>query len=276
MFLGSVTLAACFASSLATPGLRAAPHTDTLSAVRRYVSAYERELLSIVGIETYEQSMLGVTGIQSQRKLRAELGWVYLPEVRATIGLRQVRQVDGTDVPEAGTRLHRLLAAPPGARGSDDDIRALLDESARYNLGEESRNFNFPTFPLIYLREANRDLSSWKVRAEGRTYARIEFKERDRPTIVKTARATNVPARGTCRGESVSGRIESCRVTLTTQDRERLTTYTVDVTFAPDERLGLWLPSTMHDDYRGASTHIVGEARYSDYRRFETGARLVR
>jgi hypothetical protein len=272
----AAALLVCLACTLVMPGLRAGSDRDVLSAVRRYVAAYERELVAIVGIEDYAQSIVDVAGIPARRELRSELGWVYLPDVRETIGLREVRQVNGTDVPDAGNRLQRLLMAPAGARGSDDDIRALLEESARYNLGEDSRNFNFPTFPLIYLRDANRDRSSWKVRTADGTFTRIEFKEQDRATIVKTARATNVPARGTCRVESISGRVDSCHVTLTTPDRDRLTTYTIDVTFAPDVRLGVWLPASMHDDYRAPATRVVGEATYSGFRRFETGGRLVR
>jgi hypothetical protein len=263
----------------AVPGLGAARDREVTRSVRRYVEAYERELVSIVGIEDYAQSMVNMAGLPEDRDLRSELGWVYLPAVRQTVGLREVRRVDGADMPDAGRRLHRLLAAPADSRGGDGDIRALLEESARFNLGAGSRNFNFPTFPVIYLRAANRERSSWNVRSVDATHARVEFKEHARPTLVRTLESATVPARGSCRVESASGRIESCHVSLKTQDKT--TTYEMDVTFALEPRLGLWLPSAMHDDYTrkepGYRTpvHVTGEARYSDYRRFGTGARLV-
>jgi hypothetical protein len=274
-----------FAASLfpltLVPGVHASSEDDVLSAVRRYVAAYERQIVSIVGTEEYHQSLLGTAEHTDRRQLRSELGWVYLPHIGETIGLREIHQVDGIDRPDAGRRLHRLLETPTDERETDAHIRALLAESARYNLGADSRNFNFPTFPLTYFREKNRDRSRWKVRPLDATHARIEFRERDRPTIVRMIDSTNVPARGSCQVESASGRIESCRVVLAARQDRRSTRYEIDVVFAPDLRLGLWLPSTMHDEYTSEQPddvpmRIAGEARYSDYRRFETGARLVR
>ena len=65
---------------------------------------------------------------------------------------------------------------------------------------------------------------------------------------------------------------------------------TIDVTYARDSRLALWLPATMNEEYTG-TLHVVSLGRsnrtsstttdqamitatasYSDFKRFETGA----
>jgi hypothetical protein len=55
--------------------------------------------------------------------------------------------------------------------------------------------------------------------------------------------------------------------------------YQLKATFSADERLGIWLPERMQDVYAGSApgrqTHVTGEATYSNYRRFQTGGRLV-
>jgi hypothetical protein len=53
---------------------------------------------------------------------------------------------------------------------------------------------------------------------------------------------------------------------------------TIDVQYARDERLDMWLPSVMIEDYiaftRPTSIRIQARAEYSDYRRFETSVRI--
>lgn len=51
--------------------------------------------------------------------------------------------------------------------------------------------------------------------------------------------------------------------------------YSMDVTLAPVPKIGLTLPIRMQERYETPETVIVGRAEYSNYRRFETGARLV-
>lgn len=55
-------------------------------------------------------------------------------------------------------------------------------------------------------------------------------------------------------------------------------TIEVDVTYALDEHLGMWLPETMREAYdivnSGRTERETGRADYTDYRRFETAVKI--
>jgi len=53
--------------------------------------------------------------------------------------------------------------------------------------------------------------------------------------------------------------------TLLLQSGKTLATITVK--FAADKKLGMWLPLTMDEQYRGQGI-VTGEAKYSAYRQF--------
>jgi hypothetical protein len=52
----------------------------------------------------------------------------------------------------------------------------------------------------------------------------------------------------------------------------------LETTYAPDEKLGLWVPSVFTEWYRGSpdgeDEMIVCESAYSNYRRFEVVGRI--
>ena len=179
-------------------------------------------------------------------------------------------------------RLHDLLAGR--STNAAADLRALLAVSARYNLGEAERNFNFPTFPLIYLRPANRSRSKWTVASLDATHVTVRFDERHHPTLVRSQQSADVPARGSCRLERNTFVLEQCTVTVTEERPrgfDRALTYAMVVDFAEDARLAVRVPIEMRDDVvirfrrSGTEQRVVGVATYRNYRRFETSGRIV-
>jgi hypothetical protein len=54
--------------------------------------------------------------------------------------------------------------------------------------------------------------------------------------------------------------------------------FTVDVQYVPVERVDMWLPATMTEEYvatgRPTGTRITTRADYSNYRRFDTSVRI--
>ena len=146
------------------------------------------------------------------------------------------------------------------------------------------RNFNFPTFPLIYVRPANRSRSHWIVDSRDARQVIVSFEQRDHPTLVRSQQRADVPATGSCRLDRHSFALEQCTVTVT-EDRvqgfDRALTYSMSVDFAEESRLAVRVPVEMRDNllirFRRSKTdqRIIGTATYRNYRRFETGARLV-
>ena len=70
------------------------------------------------------------------------------------IAYRDAYEVDGVKVRERNDRLARLLSSS----GSPDDMTAILNDNARFNLANDrvSRNINIPTLVISLLHPGNR------------------------------------------------------------------------------------------------------------------------
>ncbi len=103
---------------------------------------------------------------------RADFAWIRLEGMPEAIGVRDVREVDGRPVggPE---RLEELLRRP--TTSSIAAARALLAESARYNVGPLWRNVNLPTTALFLLHDSLQPRFSWKVEGTGESGAVCTF-----------------------------------------------------------------------------------------------------
>lgn len=240
-----------------------------LDRVRGYLARYDRELVTLVGDERYVQSAL-----HSSRVLDSEFAWVNIPSLGETIGVREVLRVAGQPVNDQ-PRLRRLLENPPA--DPHRDFTAILSESATHNIGDVERNVNFPTFALAYLRAANDGGTLWRIEIAG-DRAELRFEERGRATVIRAARGWRSPARGSFVVEAETGRILSSSLTVPVTTGGSKREYRLDVDFAEDERLRVWVPVRMRE--RSTSSdgliEIAGEATYTNYRRFETHGRVVR
>ena len=242
--------------------------------------AYDQRLVAIVGDELYEQSSHeragGLPPQDTSTRLRSTIAWVHVPRLADTVAVRDVVEVDGQPLEER-TELQELLRAPAGRLESN--VRHLLNRSAAYNLAPGSRNINFPTFPLVYLRQPNVGRSRWRAARDGEQ-AVLEFEERGRPSIVRSEIGHHLRARGRFWIDDQTGRIDRAQVRLS--DGEQLVTavsFRLDVTFEREARLEMWLPSRMDDVYErtGGDSYlrVEGAASYTNYRRFETDGRVI-
>src|SRR4029434_6129173 len=76
-----------------------------------------------------------------------------------------------------------------------DQARAIMDESARYNIGNIARNINVPTLPLPFLTSPFRGRFAFKAgkREDGDPGVVIEYKETGRPTFITTTGNRDLP-----------------------------------------------------------------------------------
>ena len=286
MRLHGMAAALSAAFVIAAPAAGAEDARAVLARVRGYVEWYDRQLLTLIADERYVQSSGGqasesanpsATGSAS-RVLESEFGWVAVPALQDTVGVREVHRVDGLPVGSA-LRLRALLAHPP--EDPSADVRAILAESATHNIGNMRRNINFPTFALAYLRDPREHDTRWHVVRSG-GHVRLEFEERDRSTLVRTPEGRRIPARGRFTIDPASGRIRACELRVRVRDgrSSHPMVYWMLVDFAADPRLDLWVPVRMLErQYRDAAgagnSGDAGEATYANYRRYETGGRLI-
>jgi hypothetical protein len=273
----------------------AAPQSldDVLERASAYVAAYERDLGSIIAEEQYRQDVAfpaasdPVTGIFQRlgnpirrRTLRSEF-LLLRPAGRGElrIGFRDVLDVDGRSAPDRTNVRERLAAR---SEVGDDDLRRLLSESARFNIGSLTRNVNVPTFALLVVHAEVQGRFSFEKRDErrfaGTRSVALAFQERVRPTIIRSPDGADLPAAGTVWVDPATGRV--IQTQLITEQPEQHVRAEITVRYRPDEKLGLWVPVEMTEQYHVGRPNSFTEqnihcvARYSNFRRFEVEVRL--
>jgi VWFA-related protein len=245
-----------------------------LARLLDYIAGYERQYSGLVAEETYLQS----TRTQNVR-LRSDFLLVRLEDAGGWVSFRDVFEVDGHRVRDREDRLKRLFLDPtPEAVAR---LKAVKEESARYNIGPVVRNINVPLYPLVFLVPENRPGFEFKLsgrrESAGLSVWRIDYKERGRPTVIRGYEGVDVPASGWFLIDQLTGAIVESGLALS----ERRFTVEIVVSYRRDEALGLWVPAEMREKYKlatmtsggvgdlWASSSTEGRATYSNFRRFQ-------
>ena len=108
---------------------------------------------------------------------------------------RDVFERDGKQVRDREERLAKLFLG--GSRNAIDQARAIMNEGARYNIGNVERNINTPTLPLPFLTLLKARFAFKLVKREDDDPGEvIEFKETGRPTFITTTGNRDLPVTG--------------------------------------------------------------------------------
>jgi hypothetical protein len=250
------------------------------SRAAAYIKDYESRLSSVVAEERYDQlvqyytsslggaRVVGGSGLWTRhRKLVSDYLLVKVPGMDGWQPFRDVLEVDDQPVRDRENRLMDLFvhAAPQAI----EQAGRIATESARYNIGEITRNINVPTLALVFMGDANRfrfDLALEGTRKFSGVEARgLVFKERQHPTLIRTAGENDLASSGLLWVDPDSGRV--FETVLRTDDGNLASEITV--TYRPDERMGVWVPARMKEMYKGVSQRIEGTATYAKFRRFK-------
>jgi hypothetical protein len=283
----------------AAPPLRSAAAQDpsvntVLARAAAYVASFQQQLSGIVAEETYVQeiknssnrSMLStdVPGLRS-RALRSDFLLVKPANADRYVEFRDVFEVDGRAVRDRQERLSQLFLDPTAA--NVDQARAIVLESARYNIGNIPRTVNTPMLPLIFLLPQYQDRFRFK-RADGGTprlsglvvSARggdsptfrsstemwvIEFRERARNTVIRTVDGRDFPATGRFWIDPASGAVLMTELIM---DRVEVRAE-IDVSYQSEPLLGFNVPVEMREKYQAKYDRVDGIATYGRFRRFD-------
>jgi hypothetical protein len=259
--------------ALALP-LRAHPHTlqEVLDAAAAYVERYEAELSALVAEERYSQRVYIPRRRGVSRRLESQFLFLRLPGTNEWLGFRDVHAVDGRPVRPRDDRLASLLIDP-----SADVLqraRAIVGESARYNLGRQDHTVNVPTLVLDWVTPRVRPRLVFQSRGEDRVRGvktvRVDFTEVTHPTLVRTPQGADVLSNGSFWIEPASGRI------LETELVSRLhhIVATVHVKYEREPRFNVLVPVEMREKLRIPPYDVEGTAKYNNFRRFEAIARI--
>jgi hypothetical protein len=269
-----------------------ADEPTTLAAVLEragaYVAEFHRQLATLVGEETYVQDWTtvwkshGKTGVTnvSHRVTRADLLLIRAPGAEAWMGYRDVYEVNGTPLHDRTDALE--TAFRNGSLSTDATVRQLLEESARYNIGDIHRNVNWPVFPLLYLERPNQPRFRFS-RAADRTPSAataqsspsgafrvstevwvMEYEEKARDTMIKTEKHRDLPSRGRFWIEPATGRVLMSELVAESRGLKA----TIDVSYQSEPLLGMLVPVEMHELYEGRrnNSRIEAVATYGRFR----------
>jgi hypothetical protein len=259
------------------PGLK-----DVLRRMAAYVQAYGEKASIFVATEHYTQHVTGGDRPAPEDRVTvADFAIVRAEGLGGWVGFRDVLEADGERI---GDHRDRLLKVLSDVSGSLDEAKRLSDESARYNIGPVSRNFNVPTAALFFFSPQNLDRFKFtrKSVAPDGTWE-IAFRETERPTLVRTPEGRSVPSEGSVWVRASDGTVLRTILQMKefargTAAARRAGTAQIDVSYARISDIDMWLPQVMVESYempRGARRErTTTEARYSDYRRFQTSGRI--
>jgi hypothetical protein len=252
-----------------------------LDRMGAYLQDYETRAFELVADEQYEQWVRRRPGYSGgtieRRKLKSTYFLIRLPDGQAWYGFRDVTSVDGRVVPATRRSMADLLSE----RTVDavEEALAITRANARYNIGDVIRTINVPLQALALLvpehqkrfefREAGRE------KVKGQEAAVVAFQERSSPTLISDGFGGDVFSRGRIWVDPTTGTALRTELSFGGPATAYLKENLIRVDFERDSRLQLLVPREMEEIY-GLDVEVVhGRASYRNYRRFETGGRLV-
>lgn len=269
----------------------AAQERPTLETVLKrsasYVAAFRQQLASIAAEEAYTQRIVHTSRFADSllmmptRRLKSDLLLIRPAGGDRYVELRDVYEVDGAPVRDRQSRLEDLLRS--GSASADAQIGKIITESARYNIGEITRNINTPLMALQFLDAAyqprfrfrhvekaapvfgaNQDASAndrpvFRVSTEMWT---IEYQERGRSTIIRKPDGGPQPARGRFWINPADGSVLISELMVDSGG----VIATITVSYQTEPLIGFLVPVEMRESYVGKGERITGEAVYGRFR----------
>jgi len=278
----AIVVLGCACAALAQPK----PNVRTVvERAQRWVEQFERDFIAVVADEEYDQFASNSSGEEAaHRRIHSELLFLR-PDAGGWVSVRNVLSYSDGDelpieVPNSRDRLTRVLQ--DSRVDGRSPLRRLADESARFNIGALARNFNTPTLALQFLDETHHDRFKFRLDSSeqiaGEDVWRLTYQERRHPTIIQ-ANFRDIELAGRIWSRASDGAIVRTQLELDAKPGDGHsglhTIITVD--YARDAKLDRMVPSRMQEDYaeHGGSHHVSGTAVYSNYRVFETAARVI-
>jgi hypothetical protein len=266
----------------------------------KYLLEYETHLSSVVAEERFEQRVyytradgaeadtrFGEPGVgtpgqstmpfdrRDRTRLESEIAFIRLPGAE-WLAFRDVRKVDGRAVESSGPPITTVLATPAAGLTA---ARAIAEASAQHNLGSP-RTVNVPTAPLEIVHPIHRAAHKYArledERVDGTRTAVVTFLEVARPTLVKEPGGRALISSGRVWIDAATGAVWRIEWIYHAERRDTgAPPPKLRVDFAPNRELGMMVPVDMTEVFSVTGGRGEGRARYSNFRRFGTSARII-
>jgi formylglycine-generating enzyme required for sulfatase activity len=203
-----------------------------------------------------------------RRELVSDFLLVKLPDTDEWLPFRDVFEVDSRRVRDREDRLSKLFLQP--APTALDQARRIMDESARYNIGNIQRTINLPVFALEVLRPSTQSrfrFSRGRLDASvGPNVYEVGFRELTPPTLIHGLFGKDLFSHGRFWIEATSGRVLKSELVV-----DDVTVHaSVTVRYQIDQEHNLAVPVDMKEEYKLPNgARVSGVATYGRFRRFE-------
>ena len=261
-------------------GLAAQPASvdALLERLDAYLDRYEAELSTLIADEDFRQEEPQLPGNARPllRRLESEVAFLRLPGDGDWIGFRRVKRVNRKPVDDRHETLTALLSI--ASTDSIAQAKLLVAQSSEHNLGNP-RTINMPGLPLELIHQRHRrrfDVTlEGRDRVRGHNVVKLLFTERAAPSIVFFGGQLALLSRVHAWLDPQSGELHRAQV-LFASDASQRTLPRLEVEFERDAALRLLVPSRMNELFLLQAGGLgIGRATYSNFRRFQTSARIV-
>ena len=257
------------------------PLSAILERVSDYVVRYQKEVSGVVLEERYVQDAdKSERPFVTHRELKSD---VLLVRVNAGpegyVQFRDVFEVDGAPVRDRTDRLQKLFVHP--AADAKRQASQIMNEGARYNIGNVERNINVPLLALMLLDPVYQPHFKYSANTAHKGTPRglpktpafrlaadaweLEFEEVVTPTVIQGDRE-NAQSHGRIWIDPATSRV---LITELVNEAHTVRT-TIRVSYQSEPRAGLLLPLEMRETYalKRRLYTFEGAATYSNVRRF--------
>jgi hypothetical protein len=250
-----------------------------------YVVEFEKRFSNVVTEERYIQEStdarnnlpssrtapLTTGGTQPnirRRELKSDFLLVKLAMTDEWLPFRDVFEVDKHRVRDREDRLSKLFLRPTGS--TLEQARQIMEESARYNIGNVQRTINLPVFALAVLRPAMQPRVQFsKARLDatvGPDAYVVEYREHASPSLIQGPRGREMFCHGRFWIEAATGRVLKSELIVD----DPAVRASVTTRYKIDQAYGVAVPIDMKEEYglpNGA--RVTGVATYGNFRRFD-------
>jgi len=228
---------------------------------------YAQEFL-MASIEGSRGSFLGAPRVAERRALKSDLLLVKPAGLDQWFVFRDVFEVDARPVRDREDRLAKLFLESRDTVTAIERAHEVAAASAQFNIRPMGTVDN-PMLALGFLQRTYRPRFQFTMRgrdarAESELWM-VDYRETQRPTLMRGTGDKDVFARGRYWIEPASGRIARTEVVFTSLGTES----TVTTSFEMDERLATSVPVEMRFKRGGSRNEVRGVATYGRFRRFE-------
>jgi hypothetical protein len=278
-------------ATLTTTAAAQEPSLDTvLKRAAAYVAELDEKLSAIVAEESYVQQFQNQstrassdsTAFINRRELKSDFLLVKPPGSDRFVEFRDVFEVDSRPVRDRQERITKLFLE----EGESDRARAIVEESARYNIGNIPRNINTPMLTLLFLQEDNQPRFRFRrarsnlpelsdltfVGRGGASLFRVqtgvwvvEYRETQANTIIQGTSGGDFPAKGRFWIDPETGAVLISELVMEKGDIRAV----IDVRYQSEPLFGVRVPVAMHERYRARSDRVEGIANYGKFRQFQ-------